>query len=93
MAEIVARAPQGVGVVQRIIIANHRLEDTNEQPRNDLNLGAGLEVSEDKDVEVNEEDYNAHSMEEMKERAEPEFYDEGDLPEVTVKLSKPAQRT
>ena len=41
---------------------------------------------------VIEEDYSASSMEEMKERSEPQFYDESDLPELTVILSKPSQK-
>ena len=38
-----------------------------------------------------EEDYDPKTLEEMKERAEPRFYDENDIPELTVLLSNPTK--
>ena len=35
----------------------------------------------------NEEDYDPSSLEEMKERSEPQFYDEGELEEMMTKLT------
>ena len=60
--------------------------DTNE---NMALLGGNLDGS-DKE-EVAEEDYDPKSFEEMKERAEPQFYDASEIPELTVKLSNPTK--
>jgi len=40
--------------------------------------------SDKEDIQVNEEDYDATALEEMKERSEPKFYDADDIPNLSV---------
>ena len=66
------------------------LVDTNEdRDQGDMELLDNLEVSDKEDCEeqVPEEDYDPKTLEEMKERAEPQFYDEADIPEFTCAQS------
>ena len=57
-----------------------------------MDLLGDLEVSDKGvDEEINEEDYDPRTLEEMKERSEPQFYDAEDIPDLTVLEAKPCQ--
>ena len=80
--------------LRRIQINNNAavnpLVDTNEdRDQGDMELLNNLEVSDKEDCEeqVPEEDYDPKTLEEMKERAEPQFYEVADIPEFTCALS------
>ena len=64
------------------------LIDTNED-QGDMELLENFVDSdkEDCDEQVPEEDYDPKTLEEMKERAEPQFFDEADLPQFTCAQS------
>ena len=73
-------------------VARNDLIDTNENRRNDMDILGDLEVSDKgADEDLNEEDYDPRTLEEMKERSEPQFYDPEDIPDLTLFEAKPCQ--
>ena len=65
----------------------NRLRNTNDEPARDGQQLVDLNVSDKEEEPRNEEDYDPASLEESKERSEPQFYEEREREEMMAKLT------